>query len=243
VDSLFPSYVVLISYIQNHSHTRTVTKNRPECNRKRRVQQRHHLVGAEAAAVAATAPGISHSCPEANSLGVRVEQPCRAAFVICRCAGGRVFCSWTWCVASTTAAPLLFIYHRSFAPYISPSPRLLTQTPRAWAVAWVPALSSGGALAVALALTAGCARALLRAWSMILCKLKLLLQAQGFAHHLLSLPLAILLILASRWPLLLTHARRWPLLHAPTSCQSIPNRQFASTSPQSSWTMYLTGAS
>jgi hypothetical protein len=47
----------------------------------------------------------------------------------------------------------------------------------------------------------------------------------------------LLLALASRWPLLLALASRWPLLLAPTSRRSIPARQFASTSPQSSWTM------
>jgi hypothetical protein len=47
-----------------------------------------------------------------------------------------------------------------------------------------------------------------------------------------------LLALASRWPLLLALARRWPLLLAPTSRRSIPARQFASTSPQSSWTIF-----
>jgi hypothetical protein len=46
-----------------------------------------------------------------------------------------------------------------------------------------------------------------------------------------------LLALASRWPLLLALASRWPLLLAPTSRRSIPARQFASTSPQSSWTI------
>jgi hypothetical protein len=39
--------------------------------------------------------------------------------------------------------------------------------------------------------------------------------------------------------LLLALASRWPLLLAPTSRRSIPTRQFASTSPQSSWTILL----
>ena len=95
-------------------------------------------------------------------------------------------------------------------------------------MAQAPALSSGRALALALARTLGCARALLRPWSVLLLKLKLLVQAHGFGHHLPSLPSAKLLAFASRWPLLL----------APTSRRSIPTRQFASTSPQSSWTIF-----
>ena len=90
-----------------------------------------------------------------------------------------------------------------------------------------PGWASGGALALALAPTLGCARALLRPGPVLLLKLKLLAQAQGFGHHLPSLPSAKLLALASRWPLLL----------APTSRRSIPARQFTSTSPQSSWTI------
>ena len=90
-----------------------------------------------------------------------------------------------------------------------------------------PGRASGGALALALAPTLGCGRALLRPRPVLLLKLKLLPQTQGFDHHLLSLPSAKLLALASRWPLLL----------APTSRRSIPARQFASTSPQSSWTI------
>jgi hypothetical protein len=88
---------------------------------------------------------------------------------------------------------------------------------------------------MALAPTVGCPRALLRPGPVLLLKLNLLAQAQGFGHHLPSLPSAKLLALASRRPLLLTRARRWPLLLAPTSPRSIPVRQFASTSPQSSW--------
>jgi len=61
-----------------------------------------------------------------------------------------------------------------------------------------PGLSSGGALALALALTPGCARALLRPGPVLMFKLKLLAQAQGFGHHLPSLPSAKLLALASR---------------------------------------------
>jgi len=107
---------------------------------------------------------------------------------------------------------------------------------------WRKTSSSGcgpgcGALALALAPTLGCALALLRPGPVLFLKLKLLAQAQGFGHHLPSLPSAKLLALASRWPLLLALASRWPLLLAPTSRRSIPARQFASTSPQSSWTI------
>jgi hypothetical protein len=75
--------------------------------------------------------------------------------------------------------------------------------------------------------TLGCACALLRPGPVLLLKLRRLAQAQGFGHHLPSLPSAKLLALASRWPLLL----------APTSRRSIPAHQFASTSHQSSWTI------
>jgi len=76
---------------------------------------------------------------------------------------------------------------------------------------WRKTSSSGcgpgcGALALALAPRLGCAHALLRPGPVLLLKLKLLAQAQGFGHHLPSLLSAKLLALASRWPLLLTLA-------------------------------------
>ena len=132
------------------------------------------------------------------------------------------------CLNHCRSAPLYIPpFLRSWPPYFPPIPRLLAQKTS----------SSGGALALALGPTLGCARALLRPGPVLLLKLKLLAQAQGFGHHLPSLPSAKLLALASRWPLLLALASRWPLLLAPTSRRSIPTRQFASTSPQSSWTM------
>jgi len=146
------------------------------------------------------------------------------------------------CLNHCRSAPLYMPpFLRSWPPYFPPIPRLLAQKPRARAVARAPALSSGGALALALAPTLGCARALLRPGPVLLLKLKLLVQAQGFGHHLPSLPSAKLLALASRWPLLLALASRWPLLLAPTCRRSIPTRQFASTSPQSSWTIHHWG--
>ena len=160
------------------------------------------------------------------------------------------------CVCFLKLDALLCLNPCRSAPLYIPSPSLLASLlpshpsasgakPRARAVARAPALSSGcgpgwasgGALALALAPTLGCARALLRPGPVLLLKLKLLAQAQGFGHHLPSLPSAKLLALASRWPLLLALASRWPLLLAPTSRRSIPARQFASTSPQSSWTI------
>jgi hypothetical protein len=131
------------------------------------------------------------------------------------------------CFASTTATPFLFIYllfFRSWSPYFSPVPRLLAQKPRALALALVP--------------SPGCARDLLRPGPVLMLKLKLLAQAQGFGHPLPFLPSAKSRALASRLSLLLALANRWPLLLAPPSRWSIPTRQFASTSPQSSWTIY-----
>jgi hypothetical protein len=143
---------------------------------------------------------------------------------MCRGAGGRVF--EAGCAALPQPLPL-----RSSLYTFSLAPGLLTSLPSLgfWretsSSGCGPGWASGGALALALAPTLGCARALLRPGPVLLLKLKLLAQAQGFGHHLPSLPSAKLLALASRWPLLL----------APASRRSIPARQFASTSPQSSW--------
>ena len=178
--------------------------------------------------MAAARPELSHSWPDANSLGVRVERPYRAALGICRGAGGWVF--EAGCAALPQPLPLRSSY---IPPFLAPG--LLTslpslgfwrEKPRARAVLRAPALSTGGALALALAPTL----------VLVLCSgpgpcscssLNFLAQAQGFGRHLPSLPSAKLLALASRWPLLL----------APTSRRSVPTRQFASTSPQSSWTI------
>jgi len=156
---------------------------------------------------------------------------------MCRGAGGRVF--EAGCAALPPPLPL-----RSSLYTFSLAPGLLTSLPplgfwrKTSSSGCGPGWASGGALALALAPTLGCARALLRPGPVFLLKLKLLAQAQGFGHHLPSLPSAKLLALASRWPLLLALASRWPLLFAPTSRRSIPARQFASTSPQSSWTIF-----
>jgi len=145
------------------------------------------------------------------------------------------------CAALPQPLPL-----RSSLYTFSLAPGLLTSLPSLgfWRISSSsgcgPGWASGGALALALAPTLGCARALLRPEPVFLLKLKLSAQAQGFGHHLPSLPSAKLLALASRWPLLLALASRWPLLLAPTSRRSIPARQFASTSPQSSWTILST---
>jgi hypothetical protein len=157
---------------------------------------------------------------------------------MCRGAGGRVF--EAGCAALPQPLPL-----RSSLYTFSLAPGLLTSLPslgfwrKTSSSGCGPGWASGGALALALAPTLGCARALLRPGPVLLLKLKLLAQAQGFGHHLPSLPSAKLLALASRWPLLLALASRWPLLLAPTSRRSIPARQFASTSPQSSWTIII----
>jgi hypothetical protein len=151
------------------------------------------------------------------------------------------------CFASTTAAPLLFIYLLSLAPGVLtslPSLSCWCKTsssgcgPGSSCELWLwPGLScwrSTGSGACSDSWSRSCfAPARARA----LAQLQLLAQAQGFGYHLPSLPSAKLLALASRWPLLLALARRWPLLLAPTSRRSIPARQFASTSPQSSWTI------
>jgi hypothetical protein len=145
---------------------------------------------------------------------------------MCSGAGGRVF--EAGCAALPQPLPL-----RSSLYTFSLAPGLLTSLPslgfwrKTSSSGCGPGWASGGALALALAPTLGCARALLRPGPVLLLKLKLLAQAQGFGHHLPSLPSAKLLALASRWPLLL----------APTSRRSITARQFASTSPQSSWTI------
>jgi len=122
------------------------------------------------------------------------------------------------CFASTPAAPLLFIYllPRSWPPYFPPIPRLLAHNLELGLWPGLGFRRSTGSGACSDSWLCSCfaparARAL----------------AQGFGHHLPSLPSAKLLALASRWPLLL----------APTSRRSIPARQFASTSLQSSWTM------
>ena len=139
------------------------------------------------------------------------------------------------CAALLQPLPL-----RSSLYLLSLAPGLLTSLPSLgfWRenleLGLWPGLSFWRSTGLALAPTLGCARALLRPGPVLLLKLKLSAQAQGFGHHLLSLPSAKLLALASRWPLLLALARRWPLLLAPTSRRSIPARQFASTSPQSS---------
>jgi hypothetical protein len=140
------------------------------------------------------------------------------------------------CLPSTPATPLLFIYllPRSWPPYIPAIPRLLVKPSSSGCG---PGWASGKALALALAPTLSCASALLRPGPVLLLKLKLLAQAQGCGHHLPSHLSAKLLALASRWPLLLAIASRWPFRLAPPSRQSIPARQFVSTSPQSSWTI------
>jgi hypothetical protein len=154
-----------------------------------------------------------------------------AALGICRGAGGQVF--EAGCAALPQPLPLRSSLYTSFPSLLA---SLLPSRPSASGAKTSssgcgPGLSSGGALALALAPTPACARALLRPGPVLLLKLKLLAQAQGFGHHLPSLPSAKLLALASRWPLLL----------APTSRRSIPTRQFASTSPQSSWTILCIG--
>jgi len=139
-----------------------------------------------------------------------------------RGAGGRVF--EAGCAALPQPLPL-----RSSLYTFSRAPGLLASLPSLgfWRKTLSSGWASGGALALELAPTLGCARALLRPGPLLLLKLKLLAQAQGFGNHLPSLPSAKLLALASRWPLLLNL----------TSHRSIPSRQFASTSPESSWTI------
>jgi hypothetical protein len=145
---------------------------------------------------------------------------------MCRGAGGRVF--EAGCAALPQPLPLRSSLYTFFL-----APGLLTSLPsfgfwrKTSSSGCGPGWASGGALALAIAPTLCCAHALLRPGPVLLLKLKLLAQAQGFGHHHPSLPSAKLLALAGRWPLLL----------APTSCRSIPARQFASTSPQSSWTI------
>jgi len=117
------------------------------------------------------------------------------------------------------------IYLLSFTPgLLTPPP-----SPNFWCKNLELGLWPGLRLwALALASTLGCAYALLLPGPLHLLKLKLLAQAQGFGHHLPFLLSTKLLALASRWPLVL----------APTSRRPIPTRQFASTSPQSSWTIF-----
>jgi hypothetical protein len=104
------------------------------------------------------------------------------------------------CVCFLKLDVLLSFNHCRSAPLYTFFPSLLASV--------LPShpLASGGALALALAPTHGCACALLRPGPVLLLKVILLAQAQGFGHHLLSLPLAKLLALDSRWPLLLALA-------------------------------------
>jgi hypothetical protein len=158
--------------------------------------------------VAAAPAGLFHSWPEAYSLGVRVETPYRAAFGICRGAGGQVFEAGR--AALLQPLPLHSSLYTSFPSLLAsllPSHPSASGTKNLELGLW-PGLSSGGALTLALAPTLDCARALLRPGPVLLLKLKLLTPAQGFGHHLPSLPSAKLLALASRWPLLLALASR-----------------------------------
>jgi hypothetical protein len=185
-------------------------------------KQRCRLGGAEAAP-----PGLSHSWPEANSLGVRVENPTGLPSIYVGVRMGGFFEAGR--AALPQPLPLRSSLYTSFPSLLA---SLLPSRPSAsgaktWSSVCAPGLSSGGALALALAPSPGCACALLRPGPVLLLKLKLLAQAQGFGHHLPSLP-------SAKW---LALARRWSLLLAPTSRRSIPTRQFASTSPQSSWTI------
>jgi hypothetical protein len=187
----------------------------------------------QAAAVAATPRELSRSWPEANSLGVRVQNHTGLPLV---CVGVQV---GGFVEAGCAALPQHLLLRSSLYTF-SLAPRLLTSLPSLGFWRKPSSLGCGpgcGALALTLALTLGCARALLWAGPVLLLKLKLLAQAQGFGHHLPSLASAKLLALASRWPLLLALGSRLPLLQAPTSHWSIPACQFASTSPQSSWTI------
>jgi hypothetical protein len=144
------------------------------------------------------------------------------------------------CLNHCRSAPLNIppVLH-CWPPYLPSILRLLVEKPRAWAVAQALALSSGGVLALALPPTLGCPCASLWPGPVLLLKRILLTQAPGFRHHLLSLLSAQFLALGSRWPLLLALGSRWPLVLTHTSCQSIPIRQFASTSLQSSFTTGL----
>jgi hypothetical protein len=169
--------------------------------------------------------------------GCKSRKPSMAAFGICRGAGRRVF--EPGCAALPQPLLLRSSLYTSFPSLLA---SLLPSRPSASGAKTSssgcgPGLSAGRALALALAPTPGCACALLQPGPILMLKLKLLAQVQGFGHHLPSLPSAKLLALASRWSLLLALADRWPLLLAPTSRRSIPTRQFASTSPQSSWTI------
>jgi len=135
--------------------------------------------------------------------------------------------SWTCWFASTTAAPLLlYTSFPSLLASLHPSHPYASGAKTLELGLW-PGLQHWRSCGSA-ACSDSCARALLRPGPVLLLELTLLAQAQGFGHHLPSLPSAKLLALASRWPLLL----------APTSRRPIRTRQFASTSPQSSWTIF-----
>jgi len=172
--------------------------------------------------VAAAPPGLCHSWPEANSLGVRVENHTGLRLVCLGVrVGGFLKLDVLLCLNPCHSAPL-YIPSPSLLASILPShPLAFGAKPRARA-----GLLAGHRLLSLLRLLA----------VLVLCSgpgpsscssLNFWLKLKVSENHLPSLPSAKLLALASRWPLLL----------ALTSRRSIPSRQFASTSPQSSWTI------
>ena len=202
VDSLFPSYVLYSLIYKKHSHARTVTKTTDQNeNSKRRVNR-----GAASGGGGRRSTWTLLFLAGSHFTGCRVEKHTELSSVyVGMRVGGFLKLNALLCLNHCRSAPLIYLV-----------PGLLTS---------LPSLGSGpssGSGSSSNSCSCSCFGFFAPAWA------RAFAQAQGFGHHLPSLPSAKMLAPASRWSKML----------APTSRRSIPTHQFASTSPQSSWTIH-----